>query len=335
MKITHATASQATSQAARLIASSSSIYLATHIRPDGDALGSLLGLALALEAQGRHVARLCAYPVPDYYQWLPGAARVSAAVPSWEADLGIVVDCDGLARVGDLKPTFEALPALVDIDHHSGLSGFGSVQWVDSGAAATSELVLQLVQAMGVAITPEIATCLYTGILDDTGRFAHANTTAAALRAAAELVDAGAQPAAVARKLYFERSFGSVRLLGRTLAGAQLHHGGAIVSSIIRGQDFAETGARQADTEGIIDRIRTIAGPTVAALLVEQEGGHVRVSLRSDGRPQVNQVCAQFGGGGHPGAAGCTVTGDIEWVRDQVVAAVHRALLLLDAGDGD
>lgn len=317
---------QTQSLAIHLTESSSSVYLATHIRPDGDALGAMLGLALALEAKGRRVARLCAHPVPDYYAFLPGAALVRPVPPEWSADLGFALDCDGPSRLGVLEPVFTALPHLVDIDHHAGRNAFGDAQLTDPEAAATSELVYELLLAMGAAVTPEIATCLYTGILDDTGQFSHPNTTAGVLRVAAELVAAGAAPAAIVRKLYLERTVASVRLLGRALAGVILHHGGQVVSSLISRRDLEETGAKPADTEGIIDRLRTIAGPRVAVLLTELEGGQVRVSLRSDGVPNVNGIAALFGGGGHLAAAGCTLDGAPEEARDRVIAAVQEAL---------
>jgi phosphoesterase RecJ-like protein len=317
---------QAQSLATQLIRSSSSVWLGTHIRPDGDALGAMLGLALALEAQGRRVARLCAHPAPDYYAFLPGAALVAPAPPEWRADLGLVIDCDGLSRLGPLEPAFAALPHLVDIDHHAGRNAFGEAQLVDPEAAATSELIYELLRAMGAAITSDVATCLYAGILDDTGQFSHPNTTAAVLRVAADLVDLGANPSAITRRLYLERTVASVRLLGRALAGATLHHDGQMVSSTISLRDLVETDATPADTEGIIDRLRTIAGPRVAVLLTELEDGQVRVSLRSDGIPNVNRIAAGFGGGGHLAAAGCTLDGPLEEVRQKVISAVQAAL---------
>ncbi len=310
----------------RLIRSSSSIWLGTHIRPDGDALGAMLGLALALEPEGRRVARLCAHPVPDYYAFLPGADLVTPAPPEWRAELGLVIDCDGLSRLGPLEPAFAALPHLVDIDHHTGVNVFGEAQLVDPKAAASSELVYELLLAMGASITSEVATCLYTGILDDTGQFAHPNTTARVLRVAADLVELGADPSAITHQLYFERTAASVRLLGRALSGVTLHHDGQVVSSVISLRDLGETGAKPADTEGIIDRLRTIAGPRVAVLLTELEDGLVRVSLRSDGVPNVSRIAGLFGGGGHIAAAGCTLPGPLEEARAKVIAAVQEAL---------
>ncbi len=324
--------SQALPQAVALIRSSKRIYLATHIRPDGDALGSLLGLALALEAEGRQVARLSAHAAPDYCAFLPGAELLSSNPPDWPADLGIAVDCDGLARVGPLMDTFSALPHLIDIDHHATEQSFGEVRVIDPTAAATAEIVYELLQMMQATITPEVATCLYAGILTDTGRFSFSNTDERALAIAAELVHAGADPSFIASQSYFQRSYASVKLLGLALSRLAQHLDGQVVSSVLHLPDFAETGAEQDDTEGIIDQIRTVRGPVVAGLFVEVEPGETRVSLRSSGIPNVSRVAVRFGGGGHAAAAGCTVKAPPEPAREQVLAEV--AARLQEAEDG-
>ncbi len=318
--------SLAVSQAIALIRNSHRIYLATHVRPDGDALGSLLGLALALEAGGWPVARLCQHPCPENYCFLPGAQLLSSQAPEWPADLGIAVDCDGLKRVGSLEPTFEALPHLIDIDHHATEQSFGEVRLVDPTAAATAEIVYELILALGLSITPEIAICLYAGVLTDTGRFSFSNTTPRSFAVAAELVAHGANPAQTADRIYFQRSYESVRLLGLALERLRLDQDGKIISAVLGAEDFTATGALQADTEGIIDGIRMVGGPVVAAFFTQTENGETRVSLRSNGRPDVSRVALQFGGGGHAPAAGCTLQLDPEIAREQVIAALTQAL---------
>jgi len=308
-------------QTIRLIQSHRDIYLATHIRPDGDALGSMLGLALALEAGGHRVARLCTYPAPSDYRFLPGADLIFATPPEWPAELGIVVDSDGITRIGDLESAFTALPQLIDIDHHATGNSFGHVQVVDPASAATAEIIYDLLREMGAELTPDIATCLYTALLTDTGRFAFSNTTERSFAITAELVRAGADPFYVAKMVYFQRSPAAVRLMGVALSRLALHLDGQVVSSILSLQDFAEVGAVHMDTEGMIDQIRTVGGPLIAVLLVEAEGGEVRVSLRSDAEPDVSQIALRFGGGGHRAAAGCTIKGTLEETRDLVLAA--------------
>lgn len=325
---------RAPDRAIRLVQSSRDIWLGTHIRPDGDALGSLLGLSLALEQTGRRVAPLCADPVPDNYRFLPGAGRVSPEPPEWKPDLGIVMDCDGLSRLGRLEPAFEGLPCLIDIDHHHTDRAFGDEQLVDSTAGATAEIVYDLLQGLELQPDADVGTCLYTAILTDTGRFCYGNTTDRSLRIAAEMVAAGAAPDRIARRIYEERSVEATHLLGVALSRLSAHLEGQVVSSVLTQQDFRETGAAPGDTEGIIDHLRAIGGPRVALLLVEPNHDAVRVSLRSDGSVDVSEIALGFGGGGHMMAAGCTVPGTAEGVRARILEAVRNALDRPSGRDG-
>ena len=320
-------------QAIALIRSSEQVFVGTHLRPDGDALGSLLGLSLALEKMGLRVARLCVDPAPAVYRFLPGSERIQQQAPPWRPQVGVVVDCDGLARVGGLEPVFTSLLHLIDIDHHGTNQTFGEVQVVDPSAGACSELVFDLVRALDIAVDADIATCLYAGILTDTGRFSYANTTPSSLRIAAELVRAGARPALIARKVYGERSIAATHLLGVALSRLSAHFAGQVVSSTLIPADFTATGAVSADTEGIIDHLRAIGGPRVALLFVQMEDGEVRASLRSDGSVDVSAIALAFDGGGHAMAAGCTCPGTVEEVRGRVLAAVEKWLSQSGADD--
>ena len=317
----------------RLIRSSGQLYLGTHVRPDGDALGTLLGLALVLESQGHRVARLCADPVPATYTFLRGAADVSPQPPVWSAALGIVVDCDGISRLGRLEPVFAALPRLIDVDHHATDHSFGEERLLDASAAATAEIVYDLLRAMDADLDAETATCLYTAVLTDTGRFGYGNTTARSLRIGAELVAAGADPHQISRSVYEERSVGAAHLLGRALSRLSQDIDSQVISSVLTRRDFDETGASANDTEGIIDHLRAIGGARVALLLVETEDGDVRASLRSDGTVDVSEVALGFGGGGHAMAAGCTARGAAEEARRELLAAVRTALAQTSPAD--
>ncbi len=320
------TAARARKRAIRLIERSSRIYLGTHVRPDGDALGSLLGLGLALEKAGHRAALLCADPIPASYAFLPAADRIRAGPPGWGADLGIVVDCDGLARVGALEATFSSLPSLIDIDHHDTDQAFGQERLVDPAAGATAEIVYHLLQDMEIPLDADISTCLYTGVLTDTGRFCYGNTTPTSLRVAAELLAGGADAHFVARKVYEERSVAATHLLGLALSRLSPELGGQAVSSVLRRDDFAKTGASPSDTEGIIDHLRAIGGPRVAILFVQPDDDYVRVSLRSDGSVDVSEIALAFGGGGHAMAAGCSVSGTVKTVEREVLEAIRVAL---------
>ncbi len=317
----------ARNQAVELLSTVESAFVATHVRPDGDALGCLLAVCLALEARGCRVCRLCADPVPDNYRFLPSADRVTAEVPDWRPQVGIVVDCDGLARVGPLESAFSSLPQLLDIDHHATDQAFGDIRVVDPTAGATGEIIYTLLRRVGVRLTADIATCLYAAILTDTGRFGYTNATARSLMIASRLVRAGADPHEITRKVYEERSIAATHLLGVALSRLVVDCNDEVVSSTLTLADFARAGAKATDTEGIIDHLRAIGGTRVALLFVETEDDQVRVSLRSDGTLDVGQVALSLGGGGHVGAAGCNIAGSAETVRQRVLSAVRESLV--------
>jgi phosphoesterase RecJ-like protein len=293
----------------------------------------MLGLALALEKMGIRVARLCVDPAPAAYSFLPGAEEIGGEPPPWSAQLGMVVDCDGLSRVGALEPVFASLPRLIDIDHHATDRVFGEVQITDVTAGACAELVFDLLHVLHVPLDEEIATCLYTGVLTDTGRFTYGNTTPTSLSIAAELVRAGAKPNFIARKVYAERSIAATHLLGIALSRLLAHFGGQVVSATLTRADFTSTGAASTDTEGIIDHLRAIGGPRVAVLFVQAENGEVRVSLRSDGTIDASSVALALGGGGHAMAAGCTCQGSLDGVRDRVFAELEKWLVTAGSPD--
>jgi len=317
---------EARNRAADLIRTVDSTFVGTHVRPDGDALGCLLAVALALESRGCRVARLCADPVPQNYQFLPGADRVTSAPPDWTPRVGFLVDCDGLARVGSLEGVFSALPQLVDIDHHATDQAFGEVRLVDPTAAATGELVFDLLAKAGIRVDSDMATCLYAAILTDTGRFGYSNTTVRSLTIGSRLVKAGADPHHVTRKIYEERSIAATHLLGVALSRLSADCDDEVVSSTLTPADFAQAGAVASDTEGIIDHLRAIGGTRVALLFVEMEDGQVRVSLRSDGTLDVGRIALSLGGGGHMAAAGCTITGTASSARATILSAVRKSL---------
>lgn len=313
-------------EAAGLITSQPTAWIATHQRPDGDALGSMLGLARALEKLGKRVARLCANPVPENYRFLPGAELVSSQPPEWETELLITVDCDGSKRTGELAPQLARLRHSIDFDHHSTEKAFGEVQYVDPGASATSVIVYRLLQLLQIPLDEAISTCLYCGVLTDTGRFSFPNTNTEAFAIAQALVASGVAPAEVASRIYENRNIASRRLLGWALAGLKCDPSGQLCWSILEETDFAQAGAGALETEGIIDQVRAIQGIRVAVLFSVIEG-RVHVSLRAKGgKVDVGRIALQFGGGGHREAAGCDMPLPLEGAVEAVLGAVRAAL---------
>jgi len=317
--------SQALQRAADLISTHDALWIVAHLRPDGDALGSLLGLALALEKIGKRVACLCADPVPNNYRFLPGAERISSAIPEWQTELLVAVDCDGLNRAGALTSALEKIPHIIDIDHHATEQAFGEVQCVDSSAAATAAIVYRLIKQLSIPLDADIANCLLCGLLTDTGRYSFPNTNEEAFAVSGMLVAAGAQPPHIAGNVYENRSPASRFLLGIALSNLQIDPTGRIAWAVISEEDFRKAGSSERETEGIIDEIRGVRGVKVA-ILFSADGDEAHISLRSKGSIDVGRIALRFGGGGHREAAGCNLPGPMNQAVETMLSAVREAL---------
>ena len=310
--------------AAAAIRESQTIVLACHVNPDGDALGSMLGLALALLPLGKTVTCLSEDGVPDLLKFLPGAERVQQTTGEASFDLALVVDSGDLLRIGKtIQPLIGRAKRVVDIDHHVTAGAFGDIRVLDARAASTAEIVYALLQALQAPITPEIATCLFTGIITDTGSFRFQNVTPNTLQVAAALLEAGAPPAFISEHVFENRTFAATQLLGHALSSLKQTLDGSIVWAHITASDFAEVGATDQDTEGIVSYVRGVQGAEVGILFREMAGGGVRVSLRARDTVNVAEIASQFGGGGHRMASGCTVDLPLAEAEAAVIAAVQ------------
>ncbi|HQK92884.1 MAG TPA: bifunctional oligoribonuclease/PAP phosphatase NrnA [Armatimonadota bacterium] len=315
--------------AARVLAEGQSLLVTTHIRPDGDAIGSALALSHGLRGLGKMATIVLEHAVPRPYRFLPGWRDIVPSLPVSEAgrfDVAVVLDCDGLQRAGEVTGLVRAVGRIVEIDHHPGAHGDGCVIAVYPEAAATAELVFELCEALGAPLTVELATCLLTGLTDDTGGFRHSNTTARAHELASRLVAAGADPARIAENLFGNQPPARLVLRGRALARARLLLDGRVILSYLTNEDFAVTGADRADSSYVIDDLRLAADIQVAAVLVETENGQCRVSLRSSSDLDVAAVARSLGGGGHVKAAGCELPGTVAQAEPPLVAALAGAL---------
>jgi phosphoesterase RecJ-like protein len=304
-----------------------SILIAGHISPDGDALGSMLALAQALKSMGKpRVEVICPDGLPQIYRFLPGSEEILLAPTSDSFDLGIALDCDGESRLGASAPHIFSAKKVIDIDHHGGLDLFGDITWVDSTAAATGELVFELITEMGVPINEPIAVCLLTAQMVDTGSFRYANTTSRTFAIASKLMEAGARPVQIAARLYEEKAYSAAKLHGIALSRIHRNTDGSVIWAYLLQSDFIEAGATEDETEGIINQLRSIRGGKIAVLFKETTENSVKISLRSRNGTDVSEVARQFGGGGHKLASGCTVVGSIGEVQQKVLAAVEEAL---------
>jgi len=295
-----------------------------HVHPDADVLGTLLALGVALEAAGWSVTYGGPHPAPGALSFLPGVERYrilpSVAGP---LDVAVLTDCPNPGRTeGLIDQTKAAASVVVNIDHHPDNRRYGHVNWIDTSAAATGEMVYRLLVALGLPLTPGIATNLYTAIHTDTGSFRYSNVTPDTFRIAAELVAAGAEPAVVSSALYERRATDSLRWLGESLARVEVSDDGQVAWLALPGGAVPETFI---ESEELVNYPRSIASVRVACLLRER-GDTVKVSLRGKGDVNVNQIAARFGGGGHPNAAGFTVPGTLGPVTRDVLAAVRQAV---------
>ncbi len=312
----------------RFTDSHAEFLILSHVDPDGDAIGSSLGLAWTLRGLGKAVTVVNESPLPDSLRFLPGSEWVKRP-----AEVGrtfgavFVLDCSSLDRVGPAAAGLVAPGAAVaNVDHHAANDGFGDPRLVNVEASATAELIYEILDAYGAPLEPEVAECLYIGLASDTGAFRYQNTTPRALRLAARLVEHGAQPSTAADALYGRKSEASLRILGLALASLEKRAGGQVGALTISREMFERAGASSEDADGIVQFAKSLDGARVGVLIQEVAPGEIRMSLRSDGTVDVNQVAGLFGGGGHKNAAGARVRGDLSQVRGDVLEALDRAV---------
>jgi phosphoesterase RecJ-like protein len=314
---------QTTSEVAAVadaIRSHDRFLLVTHENPDGDALGSILALKLALDQLGKDSV-MYLYgdaPLPAEYSFMPLAELQRRLPDDWRERVLIAVDCANETRIGPDREPLDGAPLVLDIDHHHDNTRFGQINLIVPNASSTGEVLRDVFAELGVELTPEIAEALYIAVVTDTGRFQYSNTTAKALRLAAELVEAGADVHAIFRRVYETVQFAKLKLLARALERAQIYDGGRLVVSYLLRSDFTDIGAAEAYSEGIIDSLRAVEGADMAALIREPRDGPARrVSLRaSNDELDVSAIARKSGGGGHRQAAGFSSDDSIEEITE-------------------
>ncbi|HJQ50704.1 MAG TPA: bifunctional oligoribonuclease/PAP phosphatase NrnA [Gaiellaceae bacterium] len=297
--------------------------IVTHENPDGDALGSLLALSLALRQLGKDAVMYLPgqTPLPQEYSFMPLADLVREAPVDAAERVLVAVDCAKEDRIGD-DSVLPAAPLVLDIDHHHDNTRFGDLNLIVADASSTGEVLRDVFAELGVELTPELAEPLYIAIVTDTGRFQYANTTPKSLRLAAELVEAGADVHAVFQQVYESVEFAKLKLLARALGRAEVLEGGRIVVSHLLRTDFAEVGAAEPYSEGIIDYLRAVEGAELAVLIREQLHGSPHAhkgSLRSSiDELDVSVIARSFGGGGHRQAAGFSSDAPLEEIVERI-----------------
>jgi phosphoesterase RecJ-like protein len=307
----------------------------THENPDGDALGSMLATTLGLRALGKDVVMYLAgeVPTPPEFSFL-GLDGLQRSLPDdFDERVLLAVDCANERRIGESRDPVDRAAFVVDVDHHHDNSRFGNVNMIVADASSTAEMVRDILEELGVPLTPEIAEALYVGLVTDTGRFQYSNTTPKSLRLAAELVEAGADVHGIFKQVYETVQFAKLKLLARALGRAEVYEGGRLVISYLVKEDFAEVGAEGPYSEGIIDYLRSVEGSEMVALIREppiDDGPARRISLRSShDEIDVSAIASERGGGGHRQAAGFSSDEPIA----EIVAFIRSAFARVAAAE--
>ena len=299
--------------------------ITSHVRPDGDSIGSALALYHILAGMGKTAVVFHQDKTPYNYSFLPGSERiVHDPPPAKDFDAAFILDCSELDRVGDHAGLIGGIGTLINIDHHISNRRFCELAYIDEHASSTSELIFRLARQMKAELNKDTADNLYAGILTDTGGFRYSNTGEASLHAAASLVACGADPQWISENVYEKNPLSKIRLLTLTLETLAIEMDGRVGSLVITQKTLDQAGATMEQSEGFVDIPRTIDGVSVSILYSEMKDRFFKVSLRSKERFNVAGIAEKFGGGGHVNAAACRCPGDIAQVKQAVGAAVRE-----------
>jgi len=294
--------------------------LATHVNPDGDAIGSLGALALVLEGMGKQVVAYCQDEVPEFLRFLPYADRIVSEISGLDRfEVAVVLDCGALDRIGNAAEVLQLVGKIIHIDHHSSSGDFGQLNLVRPEYSSTAEILYEIFQAIPVSLTPEVAENIYTAILTDTGSFRFANTTARTLAIAAEMVSLGVGPEKVAGEIYDSMSPERIELLARSLDTLTLRSNGRVAAMHVSRRMLEETGTSFIDTDGFVNYPRAISTAEIAIFFREMDADEVNVSLRSRGGLDVAEFARIHGGGGHHNAAAFRLGGSLSEVVEKVL----------------
>ncbi|MEW5866520.1 MAG: bifunctional oligoribonuclease/PAP phosphatase NrnA [Bacillota bacterium] len=310
---------------ARILQRYRRFLIASHVLPDGDAIGSTLGLGLGLLKTARQAILACPGGAPDSLSFLPGVNRiVTPERIAGEFDVVVVLDSSDLDRIEGIAERITPGTPVVNIDHHITNKAYGTYNYVDPAAAAVGEQIYKILTAMHINVDQDMAVCLFTAIATDSGFFRFSNTSSATLRIAARLVEKGAEPFRISEQVYETKSLASLKILGRVLDTLQVDDTGKVAWVEVRREWLSEFGLDEGQTEGFVNYPRMVKGVEVALLFRESAEGKVRVGMRSRGDFDVSGLAEVFNGGGHPRAAGCSLDArSLEEARRDVLRKVY------------
>jgi len=307
---------------------SNHIIIASHKDPDGDAIGSLIAMGLALEALNKNITLYNESPIPSAYRFLPSVERIVRQIKGTNTyDTAIILDCADFQRIGKLSSVISKIPVIINIDHHITNTIFGNFNLIDTSACAATVIIYNLLKEMALPINSAIATSIYTGILTDTGSFRFSNTTKSAFAICEKMVEAGVDPYNVAMHVYGRYSLGQIKLLNMALESIEISDNGKMSIMILTKNMIDETGTRPEDIHGLINYAKSIENVKLAALIHELSNGkgvskkpeNYHVSLRSDGTVDVAMIAGSFGGGGHYRAAGFNIESTLSDIKTQML----------------
>lgn len=312
----------------QLIKTSRRIFIASHAEPDGDCLGSLVALGLALSKLDKSITLFNSSPIPAVYRFLPGIDRIVKQINASAAfDVAIILDCGDIVRVGKDFSIIDQIPIVINIDHHVSNTGFGDIQLIDTDACATAEIVYRLIKSLEIPFDKAIATSIYLGILTDTGSFRFSNTNPAAFAICKAMTDIGVEPHAVAQRVFGTYSLGRIKLLNMALNSIEISENGKLSLMTVSRSMLNATGTSTEDIDGLINYARRIEDVKVAALIHEIKNGagkftnmnRYHVSLRSDSTVDVAKIATKFGGGGHTSAAGFQIESTLVALKEKII----------------
>ncbi|MDR3542409.1 MAG: bifunctional oligoribonuclease/PAP phosphatase NrnA [Desulfosporosinus sp.] len=303
-----------------------SVALFSHVSPDGDCVGSMLAIGLALEKMGKEVSFYNPDPLPSYLAFLPGSSRIRPDFPYPQPKTLLFVDCTDFQRVNLSLSEISSESTVLNLDHHISNQLFGHFNWVDAQASASAEIALTLINQLGVEIDRDMATNLYTALVTDTGCFRYSSTTAQTHRLAAELLDLGLDISGIHHNIFDQKPLAQIKLLQCALSGLEILADGQLAVMILNLEDFRKCGAEQEMSEGLVNYAQSIVGVEVVVLLKEVGPQEIKGGLRSNLWLNVNEIAAQFGGGGHKRAAGCTIRLAMAKAKQSIITAIEEAL---------
>jgi len=309
------------------IESNNSFLVTTHEGPDGDAVGSTMALASFLRARGKDVTIYYCDQIPDTYRFLPLTDLVVHAIPDRSFDVCFVLDAGELKRAGAEMSAFRGCAKTINIDHHPYCEEFGDLNYVDPSASATGALIYRIIKAAGFELDYETALCVYVAIVTDTGSFRYSNADPEAFQISGELVATGINPWSVAEKLYESQPLKRLELLALALSTLTISKKGEFASITVTLDMYQKTGASPELTDGFVNYPRSIHGVEVSVFFREIRSGAFKISFRSKGKINVSSFAMAFGGGGHHNAAGCTLLGSLDEVRETIFSYLDQANL--------